>query len=98
MELKLLVEAPSGARVDLEIDIEPDTPLQELVAALAQYLELPPDSARSALLERSGIRLGGDTPVREAGLRDGDRITLGEGSPTSGPAGNGVPALFDLVV
>ena len=98
MELKLLVEAPSGARVDVAVEVEPDTPQHEFIAALARYLELPPDAARSALLERSGVRLGGDMPVGEAGLRDGDRLRLGDGTPTSAPAGNGVLALVDLTV
>jgi len=98
VELRLVVEAPSGARSDVLVDVEPDTSASELIAELCRYLELSPAEVTSARLERSDSTLGGDIPVRRSGLRDGDLLVLGNGAAPLPQAHDAEAALYDLVV
>jgi S-DNA-T family DNA segregation ATPase FtsK/SpoIIIE len=98
VELRLVVQAPSGARSDVLVDVEPDTSASELIAELCRYLELSPAEVTSARLERSDSTLGGDIPVRRTGLRDGDLLVLGNGAAAPSQARAEETALYDLVV
>ena len=100
MELRLVLQAPSGTRSEVVVESDPEAPAGVLVEELRRFLEIPPDVAESARIERSGAWLDAGTPLRLAGLRDGDLLVLGSpnGDTRRTRAAAAERAAFDLVV
>ena len=74
VELRLAILDDAGARHEVAAQIEPEQPIDALVAALAKHLRAPED----AWLEgsRAGLQLAPGTAMRRTGLRQGDALRL----------------------
>ena len=73
MELRVTVEAPGVAAIDLLVEANSEARAGELTGALSEQLGV---AARSLRIRRTGLILAPELPLADADLRDGDRLEL----------------------
>lgn len=101
METALIIEGPEGhSERDVTVDVDPQTPACDLVAALGRHLGLRTGHVTGRLV-RTGSELDLSTPVGSLELRQGDRIVLdGGGRPATRSRGvrDRVGTTFELLI
>jgi S-DNA-T family DNA segregation ATPase FtsK/SpoIIIE len=86
VELRLTIESAAHPAGDVAVEIDPERPVADLVAALRSELGLGTDAGGGAYLRRRQAWLRHDQTVRSTRLRSGDVLVIGDHGSEPAPA------------